>query len=149
MVQQKQDTDVTILVGYIFAELTYGNWQRPAVAINLTRDDVSKARPDDTDPDTVTLLSHDHKTKGSEGPAFLTMSGTARAALLFYAHHVRPLLPNLPGHSDTCLVLRNGKPLVNHRDVLKTIIRRYKLLLWTAYAIYDKRESAQKEQTLL
>lgn len=127
MVQQDQNTDVTILVGYVFAELTYGNWQRPAVGINLTREDVSKAIPDKSDPDTLTLLSGDHKTKGSEGPAFLTMSGTARDALLFYAHHVRPLLPNIPGHHNTCLVLRNGKPLINHRDILKTVTRRYHL----------------------
>ena len=107
MVHRTQDVDVTILVGYLFAELTYGNWQRPAVGINLTREDVAKARPDKDDPDTITLLSKEHKTKGSEGPAFLTMSGTARAALLFYADHVRPV--------------------VNHRDILKTVTRRYRL----------------------
>ena len=57
----------------------------------------------------MTLMSREHKTKGSEGPAFLTMTGTAKEALFFYADNVRPpcasqwpAIGQSQGHTEDC-----------------------------------------------
>ena len=113
------------LVTYIFMELTYGNWQRPAVGVRMT---LTEARAhQDSGSDVISLTVGLHKTTSSQGPAVIIMRGAARAAYLHYIDNIRPSLPTKSSDSELALVTSNGRPLVNYTDLIKTLLRHYNL----------------------
>ena len=72
-------------------ELTYGNWQRPAVGVRMTltavglRMTLTEARDyQESGQDVISLTVGLHKTTSSQGPAVIIMRGAARAAYLHY-----------------------------------------------------------------
>ena len=115
--------DINALVTYIFMELTYGNWQRPAVGVRMT---LTEARAhQDSGSDVISLTVGLHKTTSSQEPAVIIMRGAARAAYLHCIDNIRSSLPTKSSNSELALVTSNGRPLVNYADLIKTLLRHY------------------------
>ena len=122
-VDKSVEPHVNFLVAYIFVHLTYGNWQRPSVAINLT---LTEARSAEVVQGKLMVTSRHHKTSGTQGPAVLALTGLGWEAFTFYINTVRPGIP-CSSKDETALLNSSGRALHNYIDLLKSLCRHYKL----------------------
>ena len=111
------EANINILVAYIFVHLTYGNWQRLSVAINLT---LTKARSAEVVQSKFMFTSRQHKTGGTQGPAVLALAGLGWEAFTFYLNIVWPGIP-CNSRDDTALLTSTGRALHNYTDLLKSV----------------------------
>ena len=119
---------------YIFVHLTYSNWQRPSVAINLT---LNEARLAEMVQGKFMVTSRQHKTGGTQGPAVLALAGLGWEAFTFYLNTVRLGIP-CNSRDDTALLTSTGRALHNHTDHLKSLCRHYKLPVLPSLTITRK-----------
>ena len=111
------------MVVYIFVHLTYSNWHRPSVAINLT---LTETRLAEMVQGKFMITSRHHKTSGTQGLAVLALGGLGWEAFTFYLNTVRPGIP-CNSRDDTALLTSTGRALHNYTDLLKSLCRNYKL----------------------
>ena len=116
--------EINLLATYLFAAITYGNWQRAGAALNLTLAEAQAARLVDGK---YTIAVADHKTGQSHGPAVLVLSQSDGRIFQHYLNTVRPLLPCSSQNSDVALLTSRGKSLTNYIGLLKTLTKRYGL----------------------
>ena len=106
------------LAVFVFMNLTYGNWQRPGAAINVT---ISEANSFKTNNEKIIVTSTNHKTYG---PAVMALEGLAKEAFFFYINNIRKNIPT-PSSVDNALVTSNGQPMSHYCDHIKSITGRY------------------------
>ena len=118
-------SDTNTLVAYLFCVLTYGNWQRPGAAINLTLKEALEAKFVD---DKLVVHCLNHKTAGAYGPAVMVLKDHDAHVFQFYLNVVRPTLASSStGDNELALVSCNGRPLHNYRDLVSSLTKQFGL----------------------
>ena len=106
---------------YIFCCLTYKNWQRPGVAINLTLEEAGKARRVD---EKFVIHCRQHKTASTYGPAVLVLDDEDAKYFKCYIDVVRSTIQGGRDSSELALLTYNGRPLTHYQDLLASLTSR-------------------------
>ena len=110
------ENDATKVATYLFLCLTYKNMQRPAPAINLTIEEAEDVREGANN--LVYVLSRNHKTARSLGPARLGMEPVVYAIFDKYIKRIRSNIPTA-ANTTNALVTGNGKPFTQYLHYIR------------------------------
>lgn len=127
--------DLAIVSTYLFCSLVYRNWQRPGAAINLKTHEAAGAVERDGH---IVVHSSQHKTALAHGPAVMVLPREDVAIFLHYRDVMRPNIAGSSAAEDSNIFLLNShyRPLINYRDTVKSISRKFNLpALSTATAV--------------
>ena len=132
--QHLSDENVTYLATYLFASLTYKNWQRPSPALHLT---LSEANEAVLIEGKLTIHSRTHKTAHTYGPAILVLEGQDIDLFKMYMNSVRPNIPT-SSTNTVALLTSNGRPLTHYRDLLLSLTRKLGLTMLPNFSTIRK-----------
>lgn len=132
--QHLSEENITNLATYLFASLTYKNWQRPSPALHLT---LSEAKEAVLIEGKLTIHCRTHKTASTYGPAILVLEGQDIDLFKMYIDSVRPNIPTCSTNT-VALLTSNGRPLTHYRDLLLSFTKKLGLAMLPNFSTIRK-----------